>query len=245
MQEKNQKKEKFCKNCDYPLRPEDKFCSQCGQNAKTKRLNLKQTRKDLLKRFINTDVGIIHLTKSLALKPGIVALEYFEGKRKRYYEPLKYLTLSVGISVLATEYFDLMSAKQPEANPVSVFVARHINLVFMFSVPAAALFSWLLFRKKRYNYAEHLALHAFLGGFRTVLFMLVFAPFVVVFRDHYHTVLLFYFGLWTVYVAWANRQLFEEAMWLTFLKTLALIVLVQIVISICIFVVAGIYFSIQ
>jgi hypothetical protein len=113
MQEKNQKKEKFCKNCDYLLRPEDKFCSQCGQNAKTKRLNLKQTRKDLLR---------------------------------------------------------------------------------------------------------HLALHAFLGGFRTVLFMLVFAPFVVVLRDHYHTVLLFYFGLWTVYVAWANWQLFEEAMWLIFLK---------------------------
>lgn len=241
--EEQEKQLKRCKNCEHFLQKGDKFCSQCGQNAKTKRLNLKQTRKELLRKFLHTDQGILHLSKSLARRPGHAIREYLEGKRKRYYEPLKYLTLCVGISVLANEYFDLMSAHQPNANPVSVFVARHINLIFLFSVPIAAFFSRLLFRSKRYNFAEHLALHAFLGGFRTVFFLLIFTPFVVLFREYYNKILLFYFALWTAYVSWANRQMFDEPLWLTALKTVLIVVLVQTCISIGIIAGARLYFA--
>lgn len=235
-------KTKACKNCDGVLLPAYKFCPQCGQSAKIKRLNLKQVRKDLLKKFLHAEMGIVYLTKALALRPGIVAREYFEGKRKRYYEPLKYLTLSVGISVLATEYFDLMSTARAGANPVSVFVARHLNVILMFSVPIAAFISWLFFPKKRYNYAEHLALHAFVGGFRTLFYLLIFTPLVALFRAQYNLILLLYFGAWTIYLIWANRQLFEEPLWVVAFKTLGLVLLLQLVISLGIFVVAWVYF---
>ncbi len=224
------------------MRHEDKFCSQCGQSTKIKRLKIRQVRKDVLKKFLHTDAGILHLTAGLATRPGMVVREYFAGKRKAYYDPLKYLTLTVAIAVLFTNYFDLMSSGSANQNPVSVFVAKHINVIFFLSVPIAAGFSWLLFRKKGYNYAEHLALHAFLGGFRTVFFLLIFTPLTVLFREQYSFILLFYFSLWAGYVAWANIQLMGRPWWLAVLKTVLIIVLTQVVISIGIFLVAWLYF---
>ena len=229
-------KTKQCKNCDATLQPEYRFCAHCGQSVKIKRLSLKQVRKDVIKKFLHADEGIIHLTKALALQPGKAIRAYLKGRRKQYYDPLKYLTLSVGISVLATEYFDLMSATSPRSNPVTIFVARHINVIFMLSVPVAAFFSWLFFSKKRYNYAEHLALHAFAGGFRTIFYLLIFTPFVALFREQYNAILLLYFGAWTSYLIWINRQLFEEPLWLVILKTVAIVLFLQIFISLCIFV---------
>lgn len=234
--------ETSCKNCETLLRPEDKFCPQCGQTTKTKRLKIKQIRKDVFKRLLHTDSGILYLTAALATRPGVVAREYFAGKRKKYYEPLKYLTLTVGISALLTAYFDLMSSGGGHQNPVSAFVAEHINVIFFLSVPLAAAFSWLLFLKKGFNYAEHLTLHAFLGGFRTVFFLLVFTPLIVFFREHYNQVLLLYFSLWTAYVAWANVQLMGKPRWMAVLKSILIIVLTQVTISIFIFCIAWLYF---
>lgn len=235
-------KETRCKNCEALLRPEDKFCPQCGQPAKTKRLKIRQVRKDVLRKFLHADSGILRLTSDLASQPGAVAREYFAGKRKKYYDPLKFLTLTVGVSVLLTATFDLMSGSGGHTNPISAFVAKHVNVIFFLSVPIAAGFSWLLFRKKGYNYAEHLALHAFLGGFRTVFYLLVFTPLIVFFREYYSAILLFYFSLWTGYVAWANVQLMGRPAWLNILKTILIIVLTQVVISVGIFVGAWVYF---
>lgn len=233
---------KNCKNCGRLLQPEDNYCPQCGQSAKTKRLQIKQVRKDVFKKFLHADSGILHLTKALAVRPGQAIGDYIAGKRKEYYEPLKYLTFTVGISVLLTTYFDLMLANSADANPVSVFVAKHIDLIFLFSVPIAAAFSYLLFLRKGFNYAEHLALHAFLGGFRTVFFLLVFTPLVVFYRQYYSTILFVYFSMWIAYVAWANIQLMGGPKWLTILKTIAIMLLTQVVISIFIFSVAILYF---
>jgi hypothetical protein len=235
-------KESRCKNCESPLRPEDKFCSQCGQAAKTKRLKIRQVRRDVLRKFLHADSGILRLTSDLAAQPGAVAREYFAGKRKKYYDPLKFLTLTVGISVLLTNSFDLMSGSGGHTNPVSAFVAKHVNVIFFLSVPIAAGFSWLLFRRKGFNYAEHLALHAFLGGFRTVFYLLVFTPLIVFFREYYSTILLFYFSLWTGYVAWANVQLMGRPAWLSILITVLIVALTQVVISVGIFVGAWLYF---
>lgn len=224
------------------MQPQDNYCPNCGQSANTKRLKIKQVKKDVLKKFLHADSGILHLTRALAVRPGLAIGEYIAGKRKEYYEPLKYLTFTVGISVLLTSYFDLMSVDQENTNPVSAFVSEHIDLVFLFSVPIAAAFSWLLFLRKGFNYAEHLALHAFLGGFRTVFFLLVFTPLVVFYREFYSKILFVYFALWIAYIAWANVQLMGGPKWLTILKTILIILLTQVVISIVIFAVAILYF---
>lgn len=239
--------EKTCKNCENVLPPEDKFCAQCGQSANTKRLQIRQISKDVLKdlykNILHADSGALHLTRALAVRPGHAIGEYIAGKRKEYYEPLKYLTFTIGISVLLTTSFDLMTGAGGHPNPVSAFVAKHINIIFFLSVPIAAAFSWLFFKRKQFNYAEHLATQAFLGGFRTVFFLLVFTPLVVFFRSYYFQILYLYFGMWTAYMAWANIQLMGGPKWLTILKSVGILVCTQIVISVLIFAGAWIYFG--
>lgn len=238
--------EKTCKNCENILRPEDKYCAQCGQSANVKRLQIKHIRKDVLKdlykKFLHADSGALHLTQELAMRPGKAIGEYLAGKRKEYYEPLKYLTFTIGISVLLTGYFDLMSTEGGHTNPVTTFVAEHVNIIFFISVPIAAGFSWLFFKRKAFNYAEHLAIHAFLGGFRTVFFLLVFTPLVVFYRQHYNLILSIYFGMWTAYIAWANIQLMGGPKWLTILKSIGILVCTQMIITLLIFIGAWVYF---
>lgn len=238
--------EKTCKNCETILRPEDKYCSRCGQSASVKRLQIKHIRKDVmkdvLKKFLHADSGALHLTKALAVRPGYAIGEYLAGKRKEYYEPLKYLTFTIGISVLLNAYFDLMSVEGGHTNPITAFVSEHINIIFFISVPIAAAFSWLFFKQKGFNYAEHLALHAFLGGFRTVFFLLVFTPLVVFFRHYYFQIVGIYFAIWTVYIAWANVQLLGGPKWLTILKSVGILVCTQMTINLLIFAGAWLYF---
>jgi hypothetical protein len=143
---------KTCLNCSHPLLPTDHFCSHCGQSTKTERLGFPQLRTEITKEILHADNSLIRLTIDLARKPGLTAAAYIAGERKAYYEPLKYLSLAVGISVFLNAYFDLMSSGGSDQNPVSAFVSRHIDLVFFASVPIAAAFSWLFFRQKGYNY---------------------------------------------------------------------------------------------
>ena len=91
-------------------------------------------------------------------------------------------------------------------SPGSALVSKNINLVFLVAVPISAFFNWLLFWRSRYNYAENLTLHAFLGGFRVVFFLLIFAPLVLLFRQHYYAMLSIYLGLWAVFLVWAHYQ---------------------------------------
>ncbi len=48
-----------------------------------------------------------------------------------------------------------------------------LNTLFLVLAPLRALFSWLFFRKKGYNYAEHLAANAFMLGWQNTFFILL------------------------------------------------------------------------
>lgn len=224
--------EKTCLNCESPLEKGQKFCPRCGQSAKVKRLKMGEVRKELQAKFLHADANVVHLTRALALRPGAVALEYVQGKRKKYYSPLKYLTLSVAVSVFLNEYFHLMEKTPGHLNPGTEIATRYFNLIMLLSVPVSSFFSLLLFRKKGFNYAENLAMQAYIGGFRTVFFVLIFTPLVVWCREYYYTSLLIYMLGWLAYSAWAHIQFFGGPKWLTVLKAVLILLLNQVVVSI-------------
>lgn len=220
-----------CKNCSRPLPADVDFCPACGQSAHTHRLNMHHILHDLIHVFIHADKGVIYLTKELARQPGLVVKNYVMGKRKQYFNPFSYLVLTIAISAFLTNYFHLMEADMANTNPRSAMVSKHINLIFLASVPILAFFTWLLFRRAKYNYAEHLTLHAFLGGFRVVFFILIFTPMVIFFREHYYAGLSIYFALWLGFASWANIQFFGGRKWLVVLKTVLTYALTQFVLG--------------
>ncbi len=223
-----------CLNCGKPIRAKHRFCPKCGQSAKVSRLSLREIRNDLQKRVLHAETGILHLTTELARRPGKVALEYVEGRRKKYYNPLKYLTLSAGISVFINEYFHLLERMSEHPNPGSEIATRYFNLIILCSVPVSAFFSWLFFRRKGFNYTEHLVLHAYLGGFRTVFFILIFTPLVVWLPKFYYPALSVYLAAWLAYLIWAKIQFFGRPAWLTGLKAFLVLLCNQIVVTVAI-----------
>ncbi|HEV7348948.1 DUF3667 domain-containing protein [Telluribacter sp.] len=221
-----------CPNCGGDLQPEFKYCAGCGQSAQVHRLDLHHIMHDMMHAVLHADKGIIHLTKAMLLAPGIVAREYVGGKRKKYFNPFSYLVITVAISAFLTAYFHLMQADVQSPNPVSAMVTRHINLIFFVAVPISSFFTWLLFKRSGYNFAENLTFHAFLGGLRIVFFVLIFTPMVVFFREHYYTGLMVYMGIWAAFTAWAYYQFYGGRLTGAILKSFLALFLTQLTISV-------------
>lgn len=219
--------ESLCKNCENALSPEVKFCPNCGQVAQTHRLDMHHIVHDLIHVIIHADKGFLYLTRELALQPGIVVKEYVAGKRKKYFNPFSYLVLTIAVSAFLTSYFHLLENDLQHQNPISAIITKNINVIFFVSVPVMAFFTRLLFYRNSYNYAEHLSLQAYMGGFRVFFFILIFTPLVIFFRQYYFSALSVYLALWVAFLCWSYIQFFGGNRWLTGLKTILTVVLTQ------------------
>jgi hypothetical protein len=223
-----------CLNCEHRLAHQNDFCPKCGQSAHIHRIDMHHILHDVVHAFLHADKGILHLTKELALRPGYTAKSYIAGQRKRYFNPFSYLVISVAISAFLVHSLHLLENDISRGNLGTDLASKYFNWIMFAGIPITALFSWWLFRKSGYNYAENLTLHAFLGGFRIVFFVLIFTPLVVLFRQHYYAMLMVYMLLWAMFAGWAKVQFFGGPVWLTLLKTILALALTQLVLSIII-----------
>ena len=164
--------EHICKNCGYSFI--GNHCSNCGQKI-AHRLDTKHIVHEAVHVFTHADKGLFALIPMVLFRPGILALEYIEGKRKRYFNIFQYLVFVVGISVFIMSKTDFMDTVVQTVNPdISKASARvqavqnqwmnvlrqYMNLFLFALIPVFSFFSWLFFRSKTYNYAENLVLQA-------------------------------------------------------------------------------------
>ena len=168
-----------CKNCEASL--EGPYCSQCGQKALTERITLKYILRSIVETLTNVEAGFWYTMRALLTRPGIVAREYMEGKRRLYYHPIRYLFILVTIATvitLATGVYDLQQSEilqlqndaiglEPNEKAVAnqqkvqEEVKKYLNLVSLLTLPFFSLVGFWLFRKRAYNYAEHLVIVSF------------------------------------------------------------------------------------
>lgn len=76
-----------CLNCGNTFKGQ--FCPQCGQKAKTKRLQFVELFKNFIGPFVGGDSKVVNTCRDLFIRPGIMVRNYLEGKRVRYYNPLQ------------------------------------------------------------------------------------------------------------------------------------------------------------
>ena len=92
------KKNKLCKNCDYPLDNCNKFCTNCGQKDLNKKLSILDFIEEFFANFYAFDSKVLTSLKYLVTQPGLMAKEYVEGKRLKFVNPFK-LLLSLAITL--------------------------------------------------------------------------------------------------------------------------------------------------
>ncbi|CAL2106536.1 DUF3667 domain-containing protein [Tenacibaculum sp. 190524A02b] len=89
-------KDPNCLNCNYPFTKGEKFCPECGQKNKGKRITLLSFIREMFAGFFSWDAKFWRTLIPLLINPGKVSRNYIEGRRSRYSNPFRfYLTTSI------------------------------------------------------------------------------------------------------------------------------------------------------
>jgi len=177
-----------CKNCGNEF--EGAYCNRCGQSADTTELNLHFLRDTVIHELLPFDKGILFTLRELFIRPGHAIREYIDGKRVRHIKPLSLVLVLAGIFGFLFHYFHIsilsgaveVTSSGPDSRNVMAYldevnnwIAENYALVCLVQLPLYALGTFLMFRKKGYNYVSHFVLNAYLTGQRLFL-RIVFFP---------------------------------------------------------------------
>jgi hypothetical protein len=156
----------------------------------------------------HADHSIFALVRSLLTRPGYVARDYTEGKRKRHFGPFAFLLITVGLASgvilsFGVEWFSPFKHGRPDD-----VLQRHVNLVILLQAPLLAGYCAILFRGERRSFADHLVLAAYATGFHALFLALIETPLLAL--THADTtnpwLASAYLGAWFAYFAFAASQ---------------------------------------
>lgn len=209
----------LCKNCGEQVH--DKYCSHCGQLARTDRINLHYMLHELQHSVLHVDKGIFYTIKELLIRPGYAIRDYLEGKRVYHFKPFAFILILGAIYAFIIH----LSNKYPEAylfqgginsasesNKIILeWIYSHYSLVMFILIPISALSSYLTFRKSGYNYMEHIIIYSYITGMHIILLLVIY-PFYYLTMSAIIYSITFIIGY--IYNIWVLSQLFRKASWI-------------------------------
>jgi Protein of unknown function (DUF3667) len=199
-----------CRNCGSGLTPQQRYCGGCGQKRGVERLTIVQLGHDFLHVLTHVDRGLFALLWPVLVRPGRVARDFIEGKRKRYFSPLAWLVIISGLFSAEVAVTGLYVFTPSYRTKFVDLLEHHVNVAFLIQVPVLAFYCRLLFRHGRFNIAEYLVLAAYTAGVRMLFFGLLLFPVVLLLRPGQTTVLYAISAsalLWSLYFGFAAAQL--------------------------------------
>lgn len=233
-----------CKNCDTPLT--GKFCVNCGQKADVHPITVNSVLHDLMHALTHTDKGILLLIRQLLVRPGVVAREYIDGKRKKYFNPLSFLVITMAVSAYLSfksgyfEAFSNMPRKQAEqtqsqnsAPPkkklsemdkirfesykIVINDGKIIGLVLI--APLITILSWIFFRKPKRGVAEHFVLQSYLLGLSNIFRVMVIIPLWMILSVDVRLIDYIFQALFLGYLIIGFKQFFSNNLFWTIVKS--------------------------
>ncbi|NNF21441.1 MAG: DUF3667 domain-containing protein [Saprospiraceae bacterium] len=90
-----------CLNCGTSLNDHDLFCPGCGQRKTDGLITFKDLILDFFDSILNLDSRLV-LTVKRMFNPGILTKEFFNGKHKSYYQPLRLFFFCLLILITVT-----------------------------------------------------------------------------------------------------------------------------------------------
>lgn len=239
-----------CLNCGSALSPSQRYCSDCGQQTGIKRISAITLIHDFFRSLFDIDKGILHLIKGLATAPGTVAINYVEGKRKRYFNPFGFLAICVAFSVIVSNWvapyeslpkvndIDVMDMPTKELRKLSLtaneratavqnFVNQNMNIITVLIIPYVAFMLWLFFRKAKRNLSEIILAYILFTGFGTIISTFFLYLPMIFLRSHLAFIILIWSSLLlqTLYYTWGMTTFFGYRTSKGFIKVLSVFLL--------------------
>lgn len=233
-----------CKNCETVF--EGNFCPNCSQRANTHRFTLKHFAHEVFHAITHADKGILFLVKKLFRWPGIVAREYVNGKRKKYFNPITFLLLTMALQLYAVKKTDFYNQfidstremvegiatlnkknnKAPAESIQSLEKAKTQSaktmensktMTFLF-LPVLALLTWLFFSGSGMNYTENLIMAIFAQGQMNLFFLVICIVPMLIYPPIVVGILYVYMVAMWAYSMIVYRQFFRQGKWATVWK---------------------------
>ena len=172
---------KVCKNCD--LNYEGNFCPNCGQKFIDSRLTVGESIKWLFASIFNLEKGFVYTTKELFIRPGEVVKDVINGITIMHAHPFRFAfvwaTLSAILAVYVHAYDEIgaiSSSFGPQTDQTAAFgiwwgefIKKYMSFVTLASIPIYSIGSALLYKRKKFYFAEHLVLNSYSSGFSIIV----------------------------------------------------------------------------
>jgi hypothetical protein len=157
-----------CKNCGQPL--DGNFCKHCGQAASVHRVNAAYFLHDIPHSVLHVDKGLFYTFTRLIKQPGKTLEDYLAGKRINHFRPLGYVLMLSAITALLVhwnlrlvQYLELQ--KTGTILPITErFFAKYQSIFIFLMIPLVSVCTWLIFKKNRYNFWEHMLVNTYLAA---------------------------------------------------------------------------------
>ena len=209
-----------CQNCQ--LRYKGYYCPRCSQSARTRRFTIRTFFTESIFSSLDIENGLIHTVKELILHPGIAVRNYVEGSRVSLYVPTRFLVLVGALATFISLRYDIFLLDQAETIESAEihtqfsglsnwyqlhfgefwsFANEYTTLINVISIPVFSLFSYLIFIRKGYNYAENLILNIYIVCMQLLL-LIICMPILELFPHHKSSIMGLYTLLTVTYNIW-------------------------------------------
>ena len=151
-----------CLNCNSETT--NNFCSVCGQKVSTHRFSLKHFfLHDLIHGVFHLDKGFPFTVKELYTRPGHSIREYIQGKRTNYFNYFTLLIIMIAIAhfigkIPKVSSYDIQMQDKGTMASHTKMIKEYAKLILLTTIPLFALASFVVFRKSKLNYTEHLVM---------------------------------------------------------------------------------------
>ena len=150
---------------------ESSFCPNCGGKVVSNRLSLKGTWTEFIGPFFNWDNFFWTTFIDLFVRPEQVLTAYISGARRKYFQPFSYMIIYgtftvLFYKVLPMDFEDFSSASTEtsafDAIAFTETYTANYNLFLLLTIPIFAFMGWIIFRKFKDNFAEHLVYNSYI-----------------------------------------------------------------------------------
>jgi hypothetical protein len=172
----------LCKNCAEPLH--GAYCSNCGQKLISKRYTVFDSIQMVFNQVFNLERGILFTLKELLVSPQKVTLDYINGVTIKYFHPFRFLLVFASISAvlnyyfqsidMVKEYFGMVKEDAEDTKKVGDIVNQNLTLIILAAIPIFSFFTKLFYRKRDFNYTEHLIINAYANGLASALGLITY-----------------------------------------------------------------------
>lgn len=216
-----------------------------------KRFTFKKIFADVLY-VLNLERGMGYTLKRLFIAPGSTIREYLFEDRSRLTRPFQLILLLVAIATFLTFFIlpgtdqlltdlhqttgwdNFTPAVQKSLEWFTMNMKQYFNVFFLGGIPFISLATFLVFRKSKYYYAEHLIINTYLSSPQT-LFFILYVPFL----NASGYMAMFQILPVVLYTIFAYRQVFNQTLWNATWKSLISFVLYQFIFGLALFVLFG------